>query len=268
MMCGPGGIALALPPPTDTHMLKALLAAFLLQLPLSALACDGLVDKLNAQLKYPPAYPDPIRVFSDCAVMPNDPGRAIVALAHFKSGSGFDNDRAEMGLYDLDVLVVDSKSGKILNRLLQEGALTSDAVQLSGIAIDTANYAVAPGARAFGVRVHYDHPKRYYPHQNEVLTLYLARGATLAPILTDFETINSGGEVGDCEGVLTDIRRSLAIARTATRGLADLLVTAKTFVVTRRDVGGECTERQGPTTTARHTLRYNGSAYLPPTAQH
>lgn len=243
-------------------MLKIIIAIALLQLSqISQAACDGLADKVSSELHYPDSASAEGRFFSDCKIWPIDSSQTIVVLAHFQKGSSFTSPESNMGLYDLDILLVKTKSARVVSRLFQKGALSSDSVGLDRIAIDTARYNLAPNVRAFGIRVHYAHPKRYYPHEFEDLNLYVINGEEISLVLDKLGTIDSGGEVGECDGFFSDTRRTLAIGKTTSHGYADLVVTTKTIDSETKILNGECVEVKQQPSVTQDTLQFDGKAY-------
>lgn len=95
---------------------------------------------------------------------------------------------------DLDVLVVDERTGKTRHRLRVPHAMDDDAVRLSGISFDTAPYRLAPDRLAFGVRREWTGSSRPNPFMETTLSLYEARGAALSPVLDDLIVQRSQGE--------------------------------------------------------------------------
>ena len=87
-----------------------------------------------------------------CKAWPGDATKTIVVLVREKDGA-----TDGMGDYDLDVTVVRTDSAEILQHVSQPGAITSAAMRFGGLAIDTANYALARGVRAFGLRTRHSH---------------------------------------------------------------------------------------------------------------
>ena len=145
--------------------------------------CDSLVAKLNTFLNYPNSEPDGEQSFTSCKAWPADPSKTIVALVHFQKGSYFNAPPVPgNGLFDLDVLIVKSDNGEILQRHLQKGALSSDAMALSGITIDTARYTLAQQIRAFGVRADFSHSGGSNPAHYQVINLYIAQSKKISQV--------------------------------------------------------------------------------------
>jgi hypothetical protein len=121
---------------------------------------------------------------------------------------------------DLGVLVVRTSTGEVLQRTREARAFASEAVQFDHIELDTAGYALAPGVRAFGVRIFARH-LGYVAEDTTTLLLFEPDGAALRRVLA----LQTLGHLAtrDC-GEGHDVARSVAIGRTTTRGHADLVV--------------------------------------------
>jgi hypothetical protein len=203
--------------------------------------------------------------FATCRSVPNAPTRSIVALAFPR-----EHGAAEAEAFDLDVLIVDSSTSKVISRLPRDRALVADAALPTSISIDTANYALAPEVRAFGVRVEHELGGHFGSFHDVALNLYVADGASLKPVLTDFAVAESSQAAdGECTGGSVETRRTLHVASTRSHGYADLLVKS---TITTTELGpaanenadegeGECVEKAPVRSTAQEWLRYDGEKY-------
>lgn len=239
-------------------VLKITAAVLLLSLTqLSYAECEGLPERLNKKLGYPDHETE--GYFHVCKVWPADASKTIVALAHFQKGSSFSMPPNESdGLYDLDVLIVKTDSGEIQHRLFQKGALSSDAIYFTGIDIDTARYQLAPGVIAFGLRAN-----RGGPAEVQTIKLYVLQRNKLKQILNNLSMVEHFAEAHvDCPHS-SEIRRTLALASTASHGYADLILQEKKVegapVRTKTDCGVK--EIQS---SHRYTLRFDGDTYVVP----
>ncbi len=222
--------------------------------------CEELIIRLNKVLHYPDA--DTRGYIADCKVWPAHPDRTIVALAHFQEGSGFSHpSTSNEGLYDLDVLIVKTGTDEVLYRLQQKGALTSDAIALREVAIDTGRYTLARDAAAFGVRAN-----RRKPHAEiQSIRLYVVQGSKLKQVMGKLKTIESFGEnqgLADCTRS-SDARRTLALASTSSHGHADLIVQEKLTTVEPVEAKAGCDMKE-ERITRRYRLRFDGAAYVVP----
>ncbi|MES2297078.1 MAG: hypothetical protein V4582_08545 [Pseudomonadota bacterium] len=193
--------------------------------------------------------------FADAKPWPGQAGRVIAAYASAHD----DGDEAEIGTvhYDLDVRVFDRASAAVLQSYTRERAIVSDTVQLAGLSIDTANYAIKSGVRAFGVRAFISRETCAY-YENESLELFEVRGAQLRNVFSDTEvrwkmfTCTGGGGAA--------ITHTLAIAASSSHGYQDLRVSEL-----QEQTSATCAFLPCADTAVRrtHLLRFDGNAYPP-----
>lgn len=194
-----------------------------------------------------------------CKAWPGDATRTLVALVREQDGN-----TPDMGSYDLDLLVVKTASAEILQHMAQPGAITSDAMHFDGIALDTANYTLAPGQRAFGLRTQHSHMGGTSAHE-ESLRLYMPQGKALSPVLPEMNTSFSayeGGSGGDCNET-RDTKRSVAIGKPGKHGFADLVVTEQRTEQEVKTNQKDCTEVTHKST-RRFVLPFDGGQYVIP----
>lgn len=228
--------------------------------------CDSLVAKLSTFLNYPNSETDGEQSFTSCKAWPADPSKTIVALVHFQKGSYFNAPPVPgNGLFDLDVLIVKSDNGEILQRHLQKGALSSDAMALSGITIDTARYTLAQQIRAFGVRADFSHSGGSNPAHYQVINLYIAESKKISQVLSRLIVFQENAEqLGDgCSGTSSETKRTLAIAKTHTHGYADLMVVEKSINRESKFFKNDCVVTEIPFS-RQYTLQFDGNAYPVP----
>jgi hypothetical protein len=84
---------------------------------------------------------------------------------------------------DVEILVVDTGTGKVMQRMREENLLDSDAERASLQGLDTARYALNPGTLVFGVRTRRVSGAYAWSSTNEALRLYAIKGAQLVRIL-------------------------------------------------------------------------------------
>lgn len=195
-----------------------------------------------------------------CKVSPADPSQTIAVLPMAQSAA--DDDDV---VYDVDVLVASSDTGAVIAHVFEQGAIISDAIRLSGIALDTARYQLAPQTRAFGVRVEYEGSSRVAPSGDTTLDLYLIDGSALRRVVSDLTmSTRSGDWDGNCAGTFTDISRTLSFAPSASNGYANLLVTEKKIDSVNKRSGADCSTRKKPLVRNIYSLKYDGSQYVVP----
>jgi len=224
-------------------------------------ACDtGLAERMHAKL-HPKRTLDHERAV--CEPWRGLPGRYIVVLPMPRPGS-----EPDVTQFDLDVLVVqqadngNTERAKIVSRLLDEAALTEDAVRIAEIRVDTARYALAPDARAFGLRVLRQGSSRANPYASETLSLYLPQGAKLAKVLDGLETTLERGEWDtNCTGSFETVRGTLSVMHSTNNGNADLMLRQARSESQSLLQGEECVTQQLPTKFKSTLLRYDGTVY-------
>jgi hypothetical protein len=156
------------------------------------------------------------------------------------------------------VLVLQTSTGKLLQRLHEDKAFAERGVEFDRLELDTADWALAPGRRAFGVRLLGQH-RGCGAEDTATLHLLEPEGARLREVLR----LQTGHHVANCDcGPGLDLARTLAVGTTTTHGHADLLVHEK------RDVTpdgmahpADCHPRVRHAE-SRTTLRFDGQRYV------
>jgi hypothetical protein len=195
--------------------------------------------------------PDGRLIASACKPRPSSPGGEVLAAVAYDDG--------REGEKRIAVAVVDAKRSRVVashQRIVQEepGLMLNE----GSLWLDTANYQLAPGLRAFGV----DLSGGGYPGCVEggvgpMRTLYVLEGRTLRPVLQDFYvsqwSFAEGGPVcANNRQVIANTEFTIATASAASHGFADLAITART----RFD-----DPARKPPAPRRWTLRYDGQRY-------
>ncbi len=146
---------------------------------------------------------------------------------------------------DLEILVVDSATGAIGSRLVEDGMLDSDAMRTGLLGFDTARYGVTPGSLVFGIRTSSTGGAHGWSIMAETLRLYALKAAALTRILelqTSSESARGPSEsrrVHKGSANENDLeKRTIAPATQVHNGLNDLLVQT---IRTERD----SVEREG-----------------------
>jgi hypothetical protein len=199
-----------------------------------------------------------------CKVWPADPSLMLAVLPMPQAGASDDE-----ATYDVEVLLVDRRSGAIVAHSLQPSAITSDAIGLSSIEFDTARYQLTPQLRAFGVRVTYEGSSRVDPYEAQVLSLYVRDGGALRRVLADMVVSNSTGEWdGNCAGTFSSTTRTLAVGPADDSGFATLRIGEVSKETVARQTGHDCVSTDGVPKRSTTTLNYNGTAYSVPKVLH
>ncbi|QVM93902.1 hypothetical protein JYG34_13220 [Pseudomonas entomophila] len=196
--------------------------------------------------------------YAVCKVNPADASQVVAALP-----MKVDIDEDGHGNYGLDVLVADAASGKIIGRNYQHAAIISDAMRFSGLSLDTARYQVAPGLRAFGVRISHSGSSRVNPYGSETLSLYVNDGSQLRRIMGHLVVSESQGEWdGVCAGEFGETKRTLAIGKAGKDGFSQIRITevstGRQAVLKGED---DCEEMEVKSRTKMFSLDYDGGRY-------
>lgn len=193
-----------------------------------------------------------------CKVNPGDPSQVLAVLP-----MAINVDENGNGDYGIDVLVADSATGKVIAHRYQDAAFNSDTSLYWSLKLDTARYQIAPGLRAFGVRITDEGSSKPSPYESETLTLYVQDGSQLRPIMSDLVVRKTQGEWDmECAGTFKTTSRTLAVGNPGKDGFASLRVVEKT--TDSKNVpkpGDECEEVTDAPKTKTFTLNYDGSQY-------
>jgi len=198
--------------------------------------------------------------FASCKVWPANPALTLVALPLPQKG-GTDDDK----VYDVDVLVTDSQTGKIVAHRFETSALVSDAVRLRSISLDTAPWRLTPQVLAFGVRTDFEGSSRVNPFSQSALSLYVMDGAKLRKVVDKLATQTGGGEWdGNCAGSFADTSRSISVGPAGKDGYAKLIVSEKTLTTTNKPTRNDCASKESTSKRPNITLEYDGERYPVP----
>jgi hypothetical protein len=187
---------------------------------------------------------------------PGVPDRTIVAWVYEPSEPQGLDDR----VFNRTLLIARTSTGDVVQRLDTPAAYTSDAIEFDGLAIDTANYALAPDHRAFGLRAA-SHHRGCAGFNGVDLELFDVQGPAIVPVLAPMATHGRSDMCG-C-GEYSHVDRTIAIGSTRTKGYADLVVQEKRSEADEaREVDGQC-QHKDRSTQRRVTLHFDGRAYEP-----
>ncbi len=200
--------------------------------------------------------------YAACKVWPENPAQTLAVLPLPQKGATADGT-----VYDVEVLVANSKTGAIIAHSYEPSSITSDAIGLQGMAIDTAHWQLAPWVLAFGVRKSYEGSSRVNPYAATTLSLYVVDGTKLRRVLANLTTQQSSGEWdGRCAGRFSDITRVISIGSAGQGGYATLHVKEKTVDATHAQAAGQCVTNNKPARQSHVTLNYDGAHFGVPAA--
>ncbi len=195
-----------------------------------------------------------------CKVWPANPTQTLAVLPLPQKGGTTDET-----VYDVEVLVTDSKTGAIIAQTYEPSAITSDAMDLEGLALDTAPWRLTPQELAFGVRKSFQNSSRVDPFEDTTLSLYVIDGGKLRRVLSNLTTRQSKGDWdGNCAGQFSNTSRAISVGPAGRGGYATLLISEKTVDTTQTVAGEQCASKDKATKRASFTLGYDGSSYSVP----
>jgi hypothetical protein len=203
---------------------------------------------------------------SACRLDPAHDDRAIVAIAYVagEDKTGKEHTEQDYNGLDLDVVVLDLKSDKVLARTHESESIDDGGERFEGIAIDTARYVLAPGERAFGVSVSNATHCYCANSSSTSLTLYLPRGDKLDNLGgVGTSSSQSGTERGDtpppCTNFSVDRTTTFGVGKGRSHGLADLVLTTVEKRTYDDEDPSKCPVLKPTKTTT--TLRFDGTTY-------
>ncbi|MFJ2995211.1 hypothetical protein [Pandoraea sp. NPDC087047] len=199
---------------------------------------------------------------ASCKAWPANPALTLAVLPLPQKGST-DDDK----VYDAEILVADSQTGKIAAHRFETSAFVSDAVMLRSVTLDTAPWRLASQTQAFGVRARYEGASRVNPFSQTVLSLYVIDGTTLRKVVDKLATQTSGGEWdGNCAGSFSDTSRGISVGPAGKNGYAKLVVSEKTVTTTNKPARHDCASKESTSKRPNITIDYDGERYPVPKA--
>ena len=190
-------------------------------------------EVLRTQLKLP--YDAVIKPWPGVA------DRTLVAYAAYRDKTESDGENENDTKVDLTVLVLKSSTGDVVQRTklnVGDDDDVSGTGSLPGISLDTANYALRPGNRAFGVRVRFGYAHSCSETEHEDLHLFDILGKNIKQVTTINTYLKEGVHAcGTPDGEETETKTTIQIADTSTQGYADLLLHEAIVVVDDNEDG-------------------------------
>ena len=177
---------------------------------------------------------------SACRIWPADTSLTLIAVPLL--GPQGPNGYSQQG--DLDVLVVDSVSLRPRAALRLPDVMSSDAIHVDSVGLDTARYNLSPGVRAFGVRSSRSNSSQPNPFSETRLQLLVFSGNILEAITGQIVVSSSGGEWDTrCAGEFHETKRTLELGPTPAQGWATLTIRERgSSTVNHEDAKGSCVE--------------------------
>lgn len=164
-----------------------------------------------------------------CKAWPGDKNKLLVAIASDPVG---DRDPT-VDILPLHIAMLNPKTRKVMSEYHGKyQADTAPGFDHFAIELDTGHYELAKGVRAFGIRVTGFHkPTAAEGGSDSELSLYVSEGKTIRPILENFPTeywaYENGFPWSSSKFTIIKAKLTIRIARTTSKGFADLFITAK-----------------------------------------
>ena len=192
-----------------------------------------------------------------CAAWPAHPGWTLLAVRFRQPSADPDVIPA-----DLDVLVVDTASRKLLYRLYERGGAESVMADMDGIGIDVTPYPLDASTTAFGVLLSRKRDSAKQPYRLRTLKWYVVEGGALRRVLSDFNVEMQRGEQKDaCTGWFETHAVTLSPGSGSHGGMQDWNVRTEVKRRTRARVEGKCDTREEAPQVTTGTLTYRGRQY-------
>lgn len=158
-------------------------------------------------------------------------------------------------------IVITDENGAIKNQYVDPVEITSDAIMLRSILIDTGLYNMSNGIRAFGVKVSVQNGSQPNPYSSETISLYYPAGKTLKKVLNEFELSNYSAEWDTrCTGEAEDNHSLIMMDKTKTNNFTDLKIKTISIAKNSKEVNGDCKENETSKTSYR-ILKFKNGKY-------
>ncbi len=192
-----------------------------------------------------------------CAAWPAHPGWTLLAV-RFRQPS----DDPDVTPADLDVLVVDTASRKVLYRLYERGGAESVMAEMDSIGIDATPYPLDATTTAFGVVLSRVRDSARQPYRLRTLKWYVVEDGALRRVLSDFNIEMQRGERKDaCMGWFETHVVALSPGNGSHGGMQDWSVRTEVRRSTNALVDGKCGTREESPRVTIEALTYRGRQY-------
>ena len=204
---------------------------------------------------------------AQCKVWPTKPELSLLAVIidyDMKNPERWESPDA-----DLEVFIVENKSKQILARLVQPYALSSDAIRVDSIAIDTARYHLNEKITAFGVTVNRSSRSSPNPYNSKALSLFQFSDNQISLLMDSLLVNVFGGETDTaCVGEFWHTKRILIMdkAKEKSPNLSPIIVKTRIKHFSSVGVKGsyECIDQIIDIKNDKLTLYFDGGQYLVP----
>lgn len=251
-------------------MLLRLLAWFILGVMSNvslAMCREGLLRQVSDDLGYP-LREDFQGNISVCEQLPDDATRSIIAIASSRKvmETGEDNLQPVYEDYDLEIVVVSSRTGRVLQQIFQKTKLESAVNNLTAIEIEPIVYPLAKGVKVFGIRSKHEGSSSLAVEKKQVLNLYALHGRSLKNVLQDFPVVYARKIGNSCATYGLEVSWSIQYAHTSHHGFIDLLLQEEQIDFTKAatdETTGAC-EDDIVSHMQTYLVHYDGKSYQLP----
>jgi hypothetical protein len=158
-------------------------------------------------------------------------------------------------------ILITDENGGIKNKYIDPEEITSDAIMLRGITIDTGLYSISNGIRAFGVKTNFEGSSRPNPYSSEEISMYYPEGKSLKKVLNKFSLYSSSGEWDtNCAGEFEDSHSVIIVDKAKTNSFTDLKIKTISTTTKNRVVNGDCKDSQ-TSKTGYQVLQFKNGKY-------
>ncbi|MFC6267484.1 PA3715 family protein [Frigoriflavimonas asaccharolytica] len=217
-----------------------------------------IASKILKELKIPESAIQ-LQLYSE-KQMPNSPDNSIYILPKY-SEDGKENFDENYFDIDVNIIIANNTTGKIVAKYQVLNAYTSDAVRLDNIVIDTGLYNLNEKTRAFGIRVNFIGMSRPNPYDITLFSLFMIKNNQLVKVLDDFELDKSNGEWDtNCAGDFVDSIGLIDLTKEKSKDLKNIKVK---FNITKTHnflKNGDCDFAETKSTKTK-ILKFNGKEY-------
>ncbi|GAB3359560.1 PA3715 family protein [Lysobacter tyrosinilyticus] len=230
--------------------------------PVDPLACpEDMIGRAAQALQFPMETEFP-NDNTACRLDPTHRNRAIVALSYRKGEEVTGQAENEDSAYDLDLVVMDVRTDRILAQRHEPAAIESDAIRFEGLSIDADGYRLALGRRAFGLSIEHSAHCYQCAYSETRLVLYLPKGHQLEPVLTTTVSESNNESSDECPNAVASASTSIGVGNKRSHGLADLELATRHRVDDDSEEGASA-QCVSDNTTAQ-TWRFDGKHYVAP----
>jgi hypothetical protein len=167
--------------------------------------------------------------------------------------------------YELDayIVIVNNKTGSIVQKYYEPKAWISDAMALADIEIDTAPYTLSKDVTAFGLRLNYTGSSRPFPYEETELSLYISDKSELIKVLSNYSISLFKGEWDtNCIGEFKNTESVIIVDKKhKTNNFTNLIINQKHSARQNFVDNGDCKDKTIKEKDTTITLRFNGTEF-------